>query len=220
MSSEVLKNLEEKGMVIVTPHNILTELHYKSEENIDYLQKRLSISLIQYCKAGEIYRFGRSIYSLKSPELLSSCELYDIATRLRHNSYVSRESVLGMCKPTVIHLMGDRSEVIARHGISFRYHKLKTQMLSSVVGLESRGNSNSDSKVIVATKSRAIVDLLYRNSKPLKLNESIRSQIDFGEARAIALDLYKSPTLYVKLEGLAHFGDSTAYLNTGSAVGF
>jgi predicted transcriptional regulator of viral defense system len=143
-------------------------------ENKNYLK----IVLSRARKSGDLKKIGNGFYSLRK-----DFDFYELANKLKTPSYVSLETVLQ--KEGVIFqdysgsiFSVSNNTVEKKVGeISYRYFKIKDEVLSNMKGIKRKDN------FLIASKERALCDKLYLS--PGFYFDNLRG-INWGKALEIA----------------------------------
>ena len=134
-----------------------TVFSYQDIENLLSLSNRDTIKSFfrRWIKDGIFLNITKWIYTLKK------YDTYELATKLKKNSYISFETVLkkeGIIFQDYgnqIFLVSDNTTTKTINGVHYRYMKIKNDILLNPLGIINRWN------YMIASKERAICDRLY-----------------------------------------------------------
>lgn len=121
------------------------------ETNIDLIKSKINY----YVKKGELYPLRRGIYAKDK-----NYNKFELATKIYTPSYISLETVLqkeGVIFQLhkTIFVISYLSREITCDKENYSYKKIKNEILTNSLGLESKEN------YFIATKERAFLDVIY-----------------------------------------------------------
>jgi predicted transcriptional regulator of viral defense system len=148
-----LRKLAQSGKTIFSLEDLGKIWEIEDEDYLKLVASRLF-------NRGEIIRVSRGIYALKE-----SCNLYELANKLRKPSYVSLETILqeeGIIFQDygkTIFSISNNTLTKKANGYDFEYYKIKDEALFNSLGVE------MSEKASKAIPERAICDKLYLSSR-------------------------------------------------------
>lgn len=150
IAEKVLK-LTNLGKTVFTTDDLML---FWSISNRDVLKNTIHKAL----KKGLLFPIKKGLYGLKGVEP----DLFELASKLKKNSYISFETVLSS-KGVVfqyyddVFLASDRTITIKHKNNNFSYRKLPDFILLDRTGVENKNN------YFIATAERAICDKIYKD---------------------------------------------------------
>jgi len=123
------------------------------------IEVNVRVRLNKYVKAGKLVRVRRGLYAKDK-----NYDKNELATKIFTPSYISFETVLGAAGVTFqyysqIFISSYQTKEIEIEGQKYVFKKMKENILTSSVGIESKGNYS------IATVERAFLDVLYLNKQ-------------------------------------------------------
>lgn len=124
---------------------------------------QMEIQLVRWVKSGRLLKLRRGVYVLGKPYRKIEPHPFLTANRLRRNSYVSFQSVLGYYDlipehiPVVTSATTGRSETVKTPLGFFIFRHLKTGVFSGFKQIKVAERQQA----VMATPEKALVDLLY-----------------------------------------------------------
>ncbi len=134
-----------------------TIFSYQDIENLLSLSNQDTIKSFfgRGVKEGIFVNISKWLYALKK------YDTYELATKLKKNSYISletvlyREGIVFQDYGAQIYLVSDNTLMKHNNWVQFNYLKIKDDILYNPLGIISRGN------YMIASRERAICDRLY-----------------------------------------------------------
>ena len=124
-----------------------------AKTDINFVKKKIN----RYVQAGKLRAIRRGIYVKDN-----NYNKYELATKIYIPSYISLETVLGAAGITFqsysqIFAISYATKEIICDEQKYTYHKIKDEILTNSLGIESRENYS------IASPERAFLDIIYLN---------------------------------------------------------
>lgn len=188
MIKQLLKN--KRNRTIFSVSDIAMFVGRKNDPN-------LIANINYYVGKGEINRISKGLYSVDD-----DYNKFELGNKLRRPSYLSFYTVLQLSgvvfqEYSTIYFASNRSEVLTINGVTYRYCKLKDDILLNPLGIENKYEYS------IATIERALCDQLYLSG--IEYFDNL-SKVDWNIVDNLVANVYRSEKLKLIINKIKNVG--------------